>query len=105
MTVFLADGTTQVTAGSTVTAAQLQGLKYKTVADANGSGNLTWNVQDTGGTTTGGVDTLTENLSITVSAINDAPVLSGSNNLTSISEDDTRSSRSAVSPLVSGEAT
>src|SRR5207253_460806 len=74
ITVFLADGTTQVTANTTVTLAQLQGLKYKTVADANGSGNLTWTVQDSGGTANGGVDTLTEILSITVTAVNDAPL-------------------------------
>ena len=50
-----------------------QGLKYKTVADANGSGNLTWTVTDSGGTANGGVDTLTETLAITVNAVNDAP--------------------------------
>ncbi|MCA9054376.1 MAG: Ig-like domain-containing protein, partial [Planctomycetaceae bacterium] len=38
--IFKADGTTQVTAGGTVTAAELVGLTYKTVANANGSGNL-----------------------------------------------------------------
>src|SRR5438552_14050164 len=75
MTLWLADGTTQVTANTTVTLAQLQGLKYKTVANANGSGNLTWTVQDSGGTANGGVDTLTETLSITVSAVNDASVV------------------------------
>ena len=74
ITLWLADGTTQVTANTTVTLAQLQGLKYKTVADANGSGNLTWTVQDSGGTGNGGVDTLTENLAITVNAVNDMPV-------------------------------
>src|SRR5204863_4999829 len=74
VTLWLSDGTTQVTANSTVTLAQLQGLKYKTVADANGSSNLTWTVQDSGGTANGGVDTLTETLSITVSAVNDVPV-------------------------------
>src|SRR5206468_6128088 len=74
MTVWLADGTTQVTANTTVTLAQLQGLKYKTVADSNGSGNLTWTVQDSGGTARGGGDTLTESLAITVTGVNDAPV-------------------------------
>src|SRR5207248_7051177 len=74
VTLWLADGTTQVSANSIVTLAQLQGLKYKTVADANGSGNLTWTVQDSGGTSNGGVDTLTENLAITVTAVNDAPL-------------------------------
>src|SRR5204863_4870969 len=74
ITVWLFDGTTQVTANTTVTLAQLQGLKYKTVADSNRSGNLTWTVQDSGGTSNGGVDTLTETLSITVTAVNDVPV-------------------------------
>ena len=62
MTLWLADGTTQVTANTTLSLAQLQGLKYKTVANAVGTGNLTWTVQDSGGTANGGVDLLTENL-------------------------------------------
>src|SRR5438876_9984166 len=74
VTIWLSDGTTQVTANTTVSLAQLQGLKYKTVADANGSSNLTWTVQDSGGASNGGVDTLTENLAITVTAVNDATV-------------------------------
>ena len=75
ITVWLADGTTQVTASTAVTLPQLQGLKYKTVANASGGPtNLTWTVQDNGGTSNGGSDTLTENLAITVSAVNDAPV-------------------------------
>src|SRR5204863_291306 len=74
ITAHLADGTTQVTAGGTVTLAQLQGLKYKTVADANGSGSLTWTDQDSGGTANSGVDTLTESQSITISAVNAAPL-------------------------------
>src|SRR5205085_10034908 len=74
VTIWLSDGTTQVTANTTVTLAQLQGLKYKTLADANGSGSLTWTVQDSGGTANGGVDTLTETLALTVTAVNDAPL-------------------------------
>src|SRR4029079_242883 len=74
ITVWKADGVTQVTANTTVTLAELQGLKYKTVANSNGSGNLTWAVQDSGGTTNGGVDTLTETLGITVDAVNDVPL-------------------------------
>src|SRR5204862_6856598 len=58
VTLWLADGTTQVTANSTVTLAQLQGLRYNTRADANGSSNLTWTDQDSGSTSNGGVDTL-----------------------------------------------
>src|SRR5439155_1194756 len=116
VTVYLSDGTTQVTANSTVTSAQLQGLKYKTVADANGSGNFTWTIVDDGGTTNGGVDTLTENLSLTVNAVNDAPVNSmpgsqttdvntalvfsnGNGNLVSISDVDAASGSMQVTLL------
>jgi len=74
ITVWLPDGTTQVAANTTLTLAQLQGLKYKTVANATGAGNITWIVQDTGGISNGGVDTLTESLSITVHAVNDQPI-------------------------------
>jgi hypothetical protein len=75
VTIFKADGTTSVLANSTVTAAELQGLKYKTVSNANGNGNIVWTVVDNGGTANGGVDTLSQSLSITINAINDAPVL------------------------------
>src|SRR5438132_379487 len=64
VTIWLADGTTQVTANTTVSLAQLQGLKYKTVADANGSSNLTWTVQDNGGTSNVFVDTRPHTLSL-----------------------------------------
>src|SRR5262249_56541918 len=50
-----------------------------TVADANGSGNLPWSVQDSGGTSTGGVDTLTDTSSIAVVAVNDEPVRTAGN--------------------------
>jgi VCBS repeat-containing protein len=72
--VFKADGATEVVANDTLTLAELQGLTYKTVANATGTGNLTWTVKDNGGTANGGVDTLTENLAVTVNAVNDAPV-------------------------------
>src|SRR5207244_625163 len=92
ITVYLADGTTQVTSGGTVTLAQLQGLKYKTVADANGSGSLTWTIQDSGGTANSGVDTLTESQSIAVSAVNDVPVrTAGSYSALSVNEDSANS--------------
>src|SRR4029077_3005581 len=75
ITVWLSDGTTQVTAGTTLAdLSALQGLKYKTVANANGSASLTWTIQDNGGTSNGGVDTLTESQTITVNAVNDQPV-------------------------------
>ena len=71
--VFKADGTTAVTANTTLTLAELQGLQYKTIANANGTGNLIWTVQDNGGTANGGSDVLSQTLGIAVSAINDAP--------------------------------
>jgi hypothetical protein len=71
MTLWKSDGVTRVTAGNTVSAAELQGLMYKTVADAHGTGNLTWTVVDDGGTAHGGLNTLTENLAITVNALAD----------------------------------
>src|SRR5258705_136816 len=92
ITVWKADGVTQVTANTTVTLAELQGLKYKSVANATGSGNLTWTVQDSGGTSNGGVDTLTETLSITVGAVNDVPVrTAGSPAAISVNEDSANS--------------
>jgi len=67
------NGATQVTANTVLTLTELRGLTYRTVADANGTGNLTWTVRDNGGTANGGVDLLTETLSITVTAVNDPP--------------------------------
>ena len=58
------------------------------MANANGSGNLTWTVQDSGGTANGGVNTLTETLAITVSAVNDVPVrTAGSPSAINVNED------------------
>src|SRR5438093_1056884 len=92
ITVWLADGTTQVTASTAVTLAQLQGVKYKTVANSNGSGTLTWTVQDSGGTANGGVDTLTGTLRITVTAVNGIPVrTAGSPAAISVNEDSANS--------------
>jgi hypothetical protein len=87
ITLFKADGTTSVTLNSTLTPAELAGLKYKTVTDANGTGNLTWTVQDSGGTANGGIDTITETLSITVNPINDTPAQTGSIAPVSVNED------------------
>jgi hypothetical protein len=72
--IVLADGTTVVTASSSYSLAQLQGMQFKAAANANGTGSLTWNVRDNGGTAAGGVDTLAQSLAISVTAVNDAPV-------------------------------
>ncbi|MBS0207955.1 MAG: DUF4347 domain-containing protein, partial [Planctomycetes bacterium] len=84
VTLWLADGATQVSANSTLTLTQLQGLMYKTIANANGTGNITWSVQDNGGTANGGADTLNESMTVSVTAVNDQPVRTAGtvNNLT-----------------------
>jgi hypothetical protein len=69
----LADGT--IVATGSYTLAQIQGMRFQTAADANGSGTFAFTVQDDGGTANGGSDTLAEALQITVNAVNDPPVL------------------------------
>jgi uncharacterized delta-60 repeat protein len=68
--VFKKDGTTQVFAGNLVTLTDLKGLKYKTFPNATGTGVLTWTVTDNGPIS----KTLTESLTLTITAVNDAPV-------------------------------
>src|SRR6185436_14301557 len=72
--VTLWNGSTQVSANDTLTVAELQGLTYKTVADANGTGTISWTVSDNG-TTAGSADakSVSDSLSITVTEVNDAP--------------------------------
>src|SRR5436309_2439675 len=66
ITVWLADCLTQETANTAIYPLSLHDALPISVADSNGSGSLTWTVQDSGGTTNGGVDTLTETLGIRV---------------------------------------
>src|SRR5439155_1052026 len=54
-----------------------------------------------GGTTA--FSTATATSSITVTAVNDAPVLSGANNFTTITEDQTGNSGDLVSTLIAGQ--
>ena len=70
MQIFKSDGTTQVNPNGTVTATELQGLKYKTVANANGSGQLDLD----GERQRHAAADADENLAITVTAVNDVPV-------------------------------
>jgi hypothetical protein len=60
--------------GETLTTAELQGLTYKTVENAYGTGNVTWTVADNGSATG---NTLSQSLSVTVTAVNDAPLATG----------------------------
>ena len=102
ITLWKADDTTQVTVNTTLTLAELQGLKYETVLDANGSGNLQWTVADNGGTANGGVDTLTETLAITVNAINDEPVRTNNGSLPIISANEDSHNTTTLSLGLSG---
>jgi hypothetical protein len=73
--VVLADGTTVVVAGNSYSLAELQGMSFLTKDNANGGpATFSWTVQDNGGTANGGADTLTQSLTISVTAVNDAPV-------------------------------
>src|SRR5437879_1057462 len=93
----LTGGTTQVTANTTVTLAQLQGLKYKTVADANGSSNLSWHDQENDGTRCVEFSRLPVRSSITVTAVNDVPLrTAGSPAAISVNEDSARSEERRV---------
>src|SRR3569832_1932582 len=92
--IVLADGTTVVTANTTYTLAQLQGIQFKTAANANGGpATFSWTIQDSGGTPDGGVDTLSESLTVTVGAVNDQPVRTAGtvNNLTVLEDSGTTS--------------
>lgn len=72
MTLFKADGTTALKVNSSVTAAELQGLKFKTVANLFGTGDLNFTVSDSGKAPSA----FTETVKVTVNPINDAPSIS-----------------------------
>ena len=70
--IYLADGTTQVTTGS-YTLAEIQGMQFAPNANESGISFFSFNVQDDGGTASGGSDILGQSIQITVNPINDAP--------------------------------
>ena len=80
---FKANGTTAVAVGGTVTAAELQGLTYKTVANLFGSGQIKFTVTDSGSATAPNVNLLTQTINITVTPVNDGgPTISTIANVT-----------------------
>jgi hypothetical protein len=87
--IVLADGTTIVSTSTSYTLAELQGMQFKATANANGGpATFAWSVKDNGGTANGGVDTLTESLTIGVTAVNDVPVrTAGTVNTLTVLED------------------
>ena len=63
-----------MTANTNYSLAEIQGMQFHTASNANGNGTFGFIVQDDGGTANGGVDTLSNSLTITVNPVNDAPV-------------------------------
>src|SRR5438034_1240946 len=57
-------------------------LTFAPVANQFGSATITVVVQDNGGSANGGIDSLTNSLTITVLSVNDAPTMTGLTNLT-----------------------
>ncbi len=83
ISLFKSNGTTSVAVDDTLSLEELQGLKYKTIADANGSGSLAWTVADDGTTATvAAPSTLSQSISVTVLAVNDPPVITSANTVT-----------------------
>ncbi|MCA9036957.1 MAG: hypothetical protein KDA91_17600, partial [Planctomycetaceae bacterium] len=81
--IVLADGTTVVTAGTTYTLAEIQGMQFRTAADANGGPEtFSFTVTDDG-TTNGSSDpvSIAETINVTVNAVNDAPVVDDGSNI------------------------
>ncbi|MFM9960123.1 MAG: ELWxxDGT repeat protein [Planctomycetaceae bacterium] len=89
VTLFKPDGTTRVNLNGLVTAAELQGLQYRTVANLFGTGDLRFSVTDNGSASLPNVNSLTETLSITVTPLNDLPTIA---NIADVAIDEDRSS-------------
>ena len=85
--------------------AALNGLLYHPDQDYNGAATISINTNDQGFSGAGGALSDSDTLNITINPVNDAPVLAGTNNLTSINEDDTTSAGTLVSSLIAGEIT
>ena len=80
--IYLADGTTQVTTGA-YTLAEIQGMRFAPVSDATGGPSFfSYTVRDSGGTANGGVDSISESIQISITPVNDAPVLASIGNQT-----------------------
>ena len=82
MKLFKATGAA-IAVGNAVTAAEQQGLTYKTVANLFGSGDLKFTVTDNGSATAPNVNLLTQTINVTVTPVNDGgPTISTIANVT-----------------------
>jgi hypothetical protein len=82
--------------------AALNGLVFAPTADYNGAASVQITTDDQGSHGIGGPLTDTDTIAITINPVNDAPVLSGTNNLSAINEDNFTSTGILVSGLLSG---
>jgi len=90
--VTLSDGLTVVTTSTSYSLAQLRGMQFVPAANANGGpATFSWNVVDSGGTVNGGVNTRAESLTVTVTPVNDAPVVSATGTTLAYTENDAAS--------------
>src|SRR5262249_24670860 len=98
-TVYLSDGTTVVTNGMTLTSAELTGLVFRPVADANGgAGSFSYSVS----VGNGGSDSQAVTLNVT--PVNDAPVADADKTIT-VAEDSGNSVLGIAAPTdVDGDA-
>lgn len=85
--VYLADGTTAVTVGS-YTLTEIRGMQFQPTHNASGVSAFQFNVTDSGDTSNGGQNSFSEFILLTVSAVNDAPVLATSTGTLAYSEND-----------------
>ena len=91
-TVYLSDGTTAVTNGMALTSADLTGLLFRPVADANGAaGSFSYTVNDGNG----GSDSQT--VGLTVTPVNDAPIADADKTVT-VAEDSSNSALGIAAP-------
>ena len=100
-TLFRNDGTTQIANGDFITVAQGgAGLRFTPAPNFNGTGGFTVQASTSNGDA--GLGGSTVNATVTVTPVNDAPVLdaSGTMTLTTITEDQTTNSGDAVGSIV-----
>ena len=105
--VYLADGTTLVSAGQSYSLTDIQGMQFTPTTELtnNAVTTVVIDVTDDGGTTNGGNDTLTHNVQITITPVNDAPVLdsSGFLSLAAIDEDATNPAGETIAQILASD--
>ena len=106
LTFSVGDGTLDTTMSFTGTVADLNNalasITYTPTTGFNGAETFLYAIDDQGNTGSGGALEATGGIAITVDAENDAPVLTGANDLNAIDEDDIFNNGTLVSDLIAG---